>query len=399
MSEIIHSLEPGSRVFGGSPDPLLDNIGSNFCKSDIEAVMLRTEARVMLGAIQTGLGHYVTDRRTGKRARFGVKYCGCRRIEDSDFGCGLSAVNGAGYFFGVGRCQSVWGCPVCSLVITSARAEWLRQLMNVHLDNSGSFLMLTMTVPHDRYDNLSDMWDRFARARKHLYDSRAYKRVAVDFGIVDVLHAKEVTWGEQSGWHPHTHELLALDSVDFKEVEILKVELFSLWEKALQKFNFDRPSMKAFDLRVANSAGEYISKVGWNTAREISKGNQKAAKAGRYGSFDLVMKFVVTGKWIWIRRFEEYFKAMKGRRFMDGFRKLRKMYDFPAFSAAEELLATPDAAPATEDDKRWILAEEYHDTLVENRGHAKFLKILETKGFFEAKAYVDNLIRKKGVEV
>lgn len=58
-------------------------------------------------------------------------------------------------------------------------------------------------IGNKRYDQLSELIDRFLAARKRAKQGSAVQELKKKFGILGTISVREVTWSEQNGWHPH----------------------------------------------------------------------------------------------------------------------------------------------------------------------------------------------------
>jgi len=75
------------------------------------------------------------------------------------------------------------------------------------------------------------------------------------------------------------------------------------------------------------SAGEYVSKMGWDISQEVTKGHTKKAKQGRFAPFDLLNEYLNTGA-LWAKlKYREYAQATFGLQYLSRFPKLLAMYD------------------------------------------------------------------------
>lgn len=195
---------------------------------------------------------------------------------------------GRGYLGGVQTCGSVWHCPVCAKKITEARRADLQAMSECVRSAGGQLLMLTLTVPHQREDDLKDMLARLKAAYRNLVSGkRALSTLLSPWEYLGTVRGLEVTFGG-NGWHPHLHVVLAV-GVPLSEDEVLslQVTLFDRWDKAAQHHGFTPLSAEhGVRLEAGRVAGldhdpitDYLAK--WGVAEELSKLHTKTGKAGR----------------------------------------------------------------------------------------------------------------------
>lgn len=123
-------------------------------------------------------------------------------------------------------------CPMCTARRAQRAAYKLSQILNrVEADHPGvTFLFLTLTVESCDGDKLGDTigqltkgWDRLMKQRPVLAAVKGWFR------------AVEITRGQETGYHPHIHAILAVEPEYFKRksgLYITQVEWVERWRKA-----------------------------------------------------------------------------------------------------------------------------------------------------------------------
>jgi len=138
-------------------------------------------------------------------AKKSLRSC-CRNVIKGGGGVELwrSRKTGAPHFEGLQRCGSVWLCPVCAHKISATRREEIERIGLLHEEAGGSLAWLTLTVRHDAGMAPRRLRKDVSEAWRAVQQSRAYRRITVELGLVGTLRALEVTHGK-NGFHPHLH--------------------------------------------------------------------------------------------------------------------------------------------------------------------------------------------------
>lgn len=221
---------------------------------------------------------------------------------------------------GLSRCGSVWICPHCSARISESRKkeiekavlQWRGERHGKSFPNfkveqsdyvalSGKELrMILFTVPHQRFDNLDSLLDRFKKAFRWMKKQRSCLALCKEVGLFGTILVLEVTYGSH-GWHPHIHALYFFDSSLWEKQEgrwfldyYFEPQLFSLWSKAVEKFGFGELSRGGYGVKDADFVADYLSKFGrppksaWRVEHELSKWFLKSGGFSGLTPFDLL---------------------------------------------------------------------------------------------------------------
>lgn len=197
---------------------------------------------------------------------------------------GSSSVNG------VATCGSVWACPVCRQKIISERAEELKEIYEKW---DGHMYMLTLTVPHEKGDNLAELYGSnqsgtgISGALAKFRQSRTFSKAFKDnHGYHGDIRGIEVTWGRSNGFHPHIHMLiLTEETISFKE---WRQRFYLAWRRACLRSDLKEPSFKhGIDLSYCDNPedAQYLAK--WSTASELTSQSMKQAKNGNFSIAEL----------------------------------------------------------------------------------------------------------------
>lgn len=221
-------------------------------------------------------------------------------------------------------CSSVWACPVCASVISERRSLELRQAIDQHQASGGQVLLLTLTNPHTRTDDLVEMLDAQSRAMSRFNGHRLARGIWADMGCIGTVRAWEVTHG-LNGWHPHFHILIfCAAGID---LQAFRARLYSLWVTCCRLAGLPIPSEKhGLTLEDGSKASEYVSKGLWGLDREMTKGHIKKARSGR-SPFDLLRSFLSDHDKRAAALFQQFAHAFHGRRQLVYSKGLKAQFD------------------------------------------------------------------------
>lgn len=271
----------------------------------------------------------------------------CHRVAGREKGGGrgtpqVRVVDGVAHYSGVGRCGSVWACPVCSPKIRHGRALEFEHAARTWLDRGGAIAFVTLTMPHDFGESLAELMDTMTASNRAAYGGRPWGRDRHEFGVRHSFRSWDATHGG-NGWHPHQHGALFLEEKPEElELEELTGRIFDRYADAIVASGHRRPS-RAHGIRVelARSAEQlagYLLKVegadsGRKLAMELTRGDLKRG-AGRT-PFEILEAFRDTGDLAELARWHEWEKATKGRHFTQWSRGARAEFGLDELSDQE----------------------------------------------------------------
>lgn len=301
--------------------------------------------------------------------------CG-RNVQYRDVAPGVDVYRnkntGKAHFANVTTCKSVWACPVCAGKITEERRAELQQAVELHARTGGKVLLMTLTFPHERDDNLKDLLKAQSAAMSKFNATRAYRNLLNAVGGIGSVRALEVTHGE-NGWHPHIHTLLFVGKHEDAAEVISRAR--DLWSKAVIKAGLGQINEHGFDVRGGDYAAEYIAKfgkepdeAGWGITHELTKAPVKMGrKASSRTPFQLLAESLAGDDQAGAL-FVEYVQAFKGKRQLFWSPGLRDKLGMAKEKTDEEILAEAEeqqAEPETElmgtlrfDDWRLVLSRD-----------------------------------------
>lgn len=195
--------------------------------------------------------------------------------------------------------SSVWASPLSAAAIGKTRAVEVSTALDTWFKQGKqhSVEFLTLTLAHNREQELKDVWDTLSYAWRGVVAGASWrggKRYEGDkkrFGVQHWIKSVEITHGA-NGWHVHLHVLLLLDKELTQDQRgALENNIYSRWSKAAQRRGFKAPSRahgvkleKARKDKNAHDLGTYLAKgsiasVAETLAQEMTAG--QSSKEGR----------------------------------------------------------------------------------------------------------------------
>jgi hypothetical protein len=287
-------------------------------------------------------GSNQNDRRTRRKARYDLRdvlhevsslprvaACGRFRVSGGE-GPEIRMTGEEGdrvaHFAKVQLCGRVWVCPVCGPRIRQLRAEDLDQacIRWIMRYGPGSIMLLTLTLPHDFSQALSDLLRTVRDAFSLLASGRAWQEDKVLYGLAHHVKAHDVTVGP-NGWHPHLHLVLfGLRVLTAADVASLSSHLFERWAEAIVKHGGRRPGSRhgvsLEQARSRNDVSRYVCQVVAGdgdrpipVALEVARGDLKAShNAGHRTPWQILADFKTDGDCKGLALWLEWEKATRG---------------------------------------------------------------------------------------
>jgi hypothetical protein len=191
------------------------------------------------------------------------------------------------YFTGIITCKSVWLCPVCAERIICERIGQLKDA----LSSGYKTVMVTVTLHHDRSDDLADLLRCLKSAVKKLKSGRWWSTFKDRWGVVAYVSSYEITWGDLFGWHPHAHILLFLDT-DTIDVETIWSELITKYVGIIDRLGGYASRHHSVDVTQGDDdVKDYLCKhvsVDDGLVLEMSSTDTKDGRMGSKTFWDLV---------------------------------------------------------------------------------------------------------------
>ena len=307
--------------------------------------------------------------------------------------------SGRAFYGGLIACGLVWLCPVCAPKVQAVRAAEVAAAIEYWELCGGIVELVTYTVPHHRSQRLDELDTAVRNAYRSMTGSRAYRDLALNLEVAGTIVAPEVTWGAETGWHPHLHVLRfrrdrATAAQRTRTDEAENGELFELWKSAVLRAGLDAPSKKAFKVQNGTRAAEYVAKMGtdtytWGTHDELVRSHTKKGREGRYTPFDFLRNSLAELEGPWGSLWRDYAAVYRGRR------QLRWSPGLKDFLGASESRADEEIA-ASLGEAYWLLAELSDEDwqLVRRSGpraRGELLEVAELHGQEGIAAYLEVL--------
>ena len=156
--------------------------------------------------------------------------CRCGATYGKDPGIGY--LHGDLSWFGLMKCGSIWGCPICSPVLMKKHEEDLAIGLYNAVEMGWTLLFITHTIPHKRTDDMLELMRNMDTARKLYGKGGTMSRLMKQLGFKGNVIRLEPTFGNH-GIHPHTHTILMFDrKLTNEETERLTSYLKDKWKKS-----------------------------------------------------------------------------------------------------------------------------------------------------------------------
>ena len=313
-------------------------------------------------ALQSSVRYLLPDSRTAKCLR--ILQANKKEVE-----VWRSFDHGSACYAGLQICSSVWSCPVCAAKISERRRVELLHAMEQHQANGGYILLLTLTNPHTRTDDLQAMLKAQALAMSRFNGTKSAQALWVSIGCIGTVRAWEVTHGD-NGWHPHFHILLFLtfdlnqrgELLSFMPHEEMTSRFYAVWANCCRLAKLPIPSEEhGVRLDDGAQAANYVSKGLWGLDREMTKGHLKKSKHGR-SPFDLLRSYLYDQDRQAGALFCDYARSFKGKRQLVWSKGLKALFEIKEQTDEE-------AAAKIEDDayllgkiqaEEWLLIRKFN---------------------------------------
>jgi len=211
-------------------------------------------------------------------------------------------------------CKSAHSCPCCTPRILGKHRDQLLDLGAKHISGGGSVLFVVLTLPR-QMDSLSLAYDRLqAHCERFRRKMRVIER---RFNVQDSYRVFEEVFHPTKGWHPHVNMMWFLPSGLTKTVrESFTQALIEAWISADQS-SHTRISRSAQSTQLLTAQSDVKSTVNYVLKHSYySPTRQTSASLSGFDSSLQpweVLDYALAGFPEWIRRWQEYELAMKGR--------------------------------------------------------------------------------------
>lgn len=194
------------------------------------------------------------------------------------------------FYTGVVQCGRVFTCPVCAAKVQERRRLEISQAFDwaYNKNKNKKVILVTFTFPHQRTDELKALLEKQKDAYRRLRSGKAWQKKKEHLGFLGFIRSLEITYSDQNGFHPHTHEAWIVNkNVDvhaFREWLVnrwfnncSKAGLITEEYEKIEKF-FEH----AVQITDFASNSDYMAKMDdsnhWGADRELAKSSVKQAK-------------------------------------------------------------------------------------------------------------------------
>ena len=242
------------------------------------------------------------------------------------------------------RCNMLWSCSNCRQI---ALREKRQQLRYVTQKSQTDLVMLTLTMPHKKTDELPQLMSTLKKAWNSFRNDRQFKKIqkehAFDWGVCSV----EVTHG-QNGFHPHYHILLGFKDWQSEALPRVSDAIQKIWVRVCDAFRNTESlaTSNSFATKVTEIKDEFVEYVAkWSVYNEIADSSQ--LKTGKNGNKSIAqLELEATEQYEkkgWIDKnlhqtLRKYYEAMTGTKFMNPFGSFNKtLKGFKSDEAEEQI--------------------------------------------------------------
>lgn len=304
--------------------------------------------------------------------------CGCAPIGSQVDLC--RGDTGGHHFSGLETCGSVWTCPVCAVKITERRRSDVREVIAKHLESGGGAVMVTLTIPHSRFDRCEDLRKAVSTSWQKVQSGKGWKDRKTRCGLTGSIRALEVTHG-QNGWHPHLHIVFLFSGASQDaHIQDFGQFIFQRWSRAVERDGHGLCSEKAFSVEKiedAEGVSKYCQK--WGAAEELTKAHIKNGRAGGRSPWQILTDIKEDGSKRDKALFSEYASAFKGARQLTWTVGLRARYIEADEQSDEDIAGDPKCADI-EKDRVMTIDGQVWKYVRRARAQAKFLNVADQGG-------------------
>lgn len=188
---------------------------------------------------------------------------------------------------GTWRCRSIWECPLCARMVSRRNVADLELARVSWLNAGGAVLLVTVTAPHDRTDDLPSLRKAVTKAWPRVWAGRSGELARKRLGLEGTVRGLEVTHSWANGWHPHLHvAMFVRERPDAAGLAELRAWILARWSRYVVAEGLREPSAE-HGVTVSESwAIAYVAKQG--LAQEVGSAVTKEARAGNLAPIQLL---------------------------------------------------------------------------------------------------------------
>lgn len=332
----------------------------------------------------------------------GHRLANCHRVrrEDSSVQLRMSEERQKAFYSGLQTCGLVWLCPVCAPKIQAVRAGELEQAIE-QAEAEGLLVdLVTLTLPHRRGQSLKELEEVLRHAYRSMQNSRGYRELREAVGLVGTVASEELTWGPETGWHPHLHILRFRRTGGMSrrgKLTAADLRLFELWRSAVERRGWESPNLCGFSVQDGSHAHQYVQKLArpeeaftWGLPDEMARSHTKRGRGERYTPFDLLRMGAEGAEGPWKALWREYAEVYKGRQQLRWSKGLRERLAVGSLGTDEQI------AESLGESWTWARDLDAEDWALVRRHRARgvLLQVAELAGRSGVELYLTELRRR-----
>lgn len=177
---------------------------------------------------------------------------------------------------------------MCSAAIVQRRGATLQQVVDGWHGEGYRIGFGTLTVRHQRGQNLAELWDLVLRSFSRAITTYAWTKTQKAFGVamesnggvvrprIPVVRTQEVMGGGRNGWHPHLHVLVFFDGGEMPDDRwsAIWAVLEAEYSRAMRKLGGDVIVGKGTDSELVDPAQSSADRVGQYLAKAVMTGTE-----------------------------------------------------------------------------------------------------------------------------
>jgi len=252
-------------------------------------------------------------------------------------------------------------------------------------DRGLSVGMVTLTMRHNRTQQLAFLWDALAKAWQRVVSGKGWTSDKTRAGYEGYLRAVEITHGS-NGWHVHIHALVFIERPE--QLENLASGMWRRWSSGLVNAGLEDPLRIGQDWHLVEGPADdelskYLAKSvdnGESIGMELTSTQTKHARTnfGTRPWWSLLADVVELGDADALRLWHEWEQASRGRRQLTWSQGLRKQLGLNAEQDDESIASEETGTNA--DDLLYLSKSDWYDVVKQPQLIPQILRVTERKG-------------------
>ena len=122
---------------------------------------------------------------------------------------------------GLSTCKRILYCAECNKAYLWKKSLLMKKVEEYIQKENLAPTMITLTIPHKVTDKLADLRTKLDKATRNFLSARTnklMKEINQDVGNISYVYRNDITYNEDSGWHPHCH-IAMLNKISYSETQ------------------------------------------------------------------------------------------------------------------------------------------------------------------------------------